>query len=84
VLPQQRPREVELGLHDGQPVLLEHERGSLPLAERLTFPDEAPESFSHGIAEQAGGLAQFHMPKSGQTRFCRPLPEGTDPGGVRP
>ena len=50
VLRHQRPREVELRLHDREPILLEHERGRPPLAECLTLADELGEPASQGVA----------------------------------
>jgi hypothetical protein len=78
MLRHQRPGEVELSLHDGKPVLFEHERGDLPLTKRLTLADKVSDSFAHGVAREAGDGAQVHMPQSVQTILQRPLPERTD------
>ena len=74
-------REVELGLHDREPVLFEHELGGLSIAEVLPLSHERRELSLENSARLCRRLPQIHMLQCGPGIGRGPPPEGWTSAG---
>jgi hypothetical protein len=87
----QRPRELELRVHDREAVLLEHDRGAPSIAERLAFADGLREPSVQRVATRSRRSPQIHILKCGPEPAASATPRGMDlrtvadhhPGTVR-
>jgi hypothetical protein len=69
-------REVELGLHDREPILLEQERGGLSITEVLSLSHERRELSLEDRARLCRRLPQLHMPQCGRGLGRSKPPDG--------
>jgi hypothetical protein len=67
--------ELELRLHDREPILLEHEGRSLVIAERLPLANEHGNPSLQGVARRSG-VAHLHM-----LSLCRRVTTDYSPDG---
>jgi hypothetical protein len=81
VLGHERLGELELGPHDLEPVLLEHELGGFAVTELLSLAHERGQPAFEDDTLRRSSLPQIHMLQCGPGIGCGPPPEGwTSPG----
>ena len=76
MLGHERLRELELRPHDLEPVLLEHELGSVAVTELLSLADERGQAPLEDDTARRSSLPQIHMLQFGLSVGGTPPPEG--------
>lgn len=74
MLGHERLGELELRPHDLEPVLLEHELGGSPVAERLSLAHELGEAPLQDDTLRCSSLPQIHMLQCGLSVGRQPPP----------
>ena len=77
MFPHQSQRELELSLHDVEPIPLERDVGSLLGPQGLPLADQHRQATLQVIATNCGLVPQFHRSQCDSERRMVPLPGGT-------